>query len=286
STADYDTFQNITIEGPLTVDVDNVGGIGHILCGTWTPTYSHLQRVNLLNWRIRHVRIINAPVTTDNGVTNHRLGIWFTVYQPGAAETRVDITDWDIDDVQLYGGDGLIGLNGSGPVGNTVYIDRVSITNWVHDPGVVPAVGMQAMTHVQIGSIAIGGSDIYIGNGWARYSGDDGIEINAVQHCLVENVVIEDSWNEAFYLRNFNTPLDEATQCMTFRNCHARRVNQTANPMTGWKVFPDGTVGANPTAIELVSCSWYRNTPDTPFIGEAVATTYVTNLGPRRVVIR
>src|SRR5581483_8200811 len=87
STADYDTFQNITIEGPLTVDVDNVGGIGHILCGTWTPTYSHLQRVNLLNWRIRHVRIINAPVTTDNGVTNHRLGIWFTVYQPGAAET-------------------------------------------------------------------------------------------------------------------------------------------------------------------------------------------------------
>jgi hypothetical protein len=219
-TADYDTFQNIWLEG-FTVDCNNVGGRHHVVLGAYINGV-HQSRINMQDITIRNIKTINVPV--DPTITNYRLNVDLATTHPTAGETRTNIQHILIEDCDFHGGNYGVGIYATGfkTTGLNVFLDDINIHRCSHTLGSVQTSKFDS-ANFHVGSRGFGGS-CHISDCFGQYSGDVGIEINAFTTAVVENCVIEDAVGAAYYHTNYNNPLKASEQTITVRDCVARKI--------------------------------------------------------------
>jgi len=250
-TADYDTFREISIEN-LIIDCNNVGGKHHVVLGTYQDGYE-LRRIDIQDIIIRNVITRNVPV--DPTGNNHRLNIHLMVYHPAPGERQTSITNILIENCNFSGGNEGIAIGGAGPsaTGLNIFIDNVNILNCSHSMLSAQASSFTS-ANFHIGSRGFGGY-AHIANSYGEYSGDVGVEINAV-NALVENTVIVDAALVAFYHTNYNQPQIANEQQVTFRGCVARKINLGPN-LAGLGFKAEANLAVALGALVLDSCSFY-----------------------------
>lgn len=256
-TADYQTFQNINIIGPLTVDNNNLGGQHHVVLGTYVAgSQTTGRRTNFAHLRVRKVRTINVPV--DATATIHRLNIFISVTQLAASEgTQNTVTDVIVEDCRFEGGNQGVTIAGvvAGSVsGLNVYFDNIHLVRCWHSMLTAQASG-GSQSHFQIGSAAQGGM-ARITDCYGYGSGDVGIETNAMTDMVVRGCVIEDA-NIGYYHVNYGAPVDVNAQTLTYDGCRYRRTGRTTG--RGWVA---SGVNNNPLAnVRLRACTAHKNEP-------------------------
>jgi len=218
--ADYDTFQNIWLEG-FTVDCNNIGGKHHVVLGTYIGGAAQ-TRINIQNIVIRDIATRNVPV--DSTETNHRLNVWIVVRHPATGETETVIKDILVEHCDFQGGNMGVVIGGSGPVAVNlkVFLDGIRIHNCRHSLLSVQS-RLFSSANFFVGARGYGGS-VHISDCYGEYSGDVGVEVNAMTHVLVENCQMIDAVAAGYYHVNYNNPAKADEQTVTFRNCVAQRL--------------------------------------------------------------
>lgn len=223
-TADYDTFRYIWLES-LTIDCNNVGGRHHVVLGTYRD--GDIQtRINLQDITIRNIVTKNVPV--DSTMSNHRLNVFLVVAHPNTGEAQTNIKNILVENCDFRGGNQgvVIGAHGPDAVGINVYVDQIYIHNCRHSL-LAPQTQYFYSANFHVCSRGFGGY-VHIADCYGEYSGDVGVEVNAV-NALVENTVITDAGQVAFYHTNYNIPQNPGEQSIILRNCEARRLNLPSN---------------------------------------------------------
>jgi hypothetical protein len=171
-------------------------------------------------------------------MTNHRLNVYFVVSQPAAGERQTSITNILVENCNFMGGNQGVVIGGSGPdvAGLNIFVDNITIRNCRHSL-LFPQSASFFSANFQIGSLGFGGY-ANIADCYGEYSGDVGVEVNAV-NALVENTIIKDAANVAFFHTNYNTPAAGTKQVVIFRNCTAQKQMLSSN-LSG-KGFAAGT---------------------------------------------
>lgn len=255
-TADHDTFKNIEISD-LLIDCNNVGGRHHVVIGTYISG-STQQRINVDQVAVRRVKVINIP--TDSTTANHRLGVYIVTQQLGAGEaTQNYVTNIVVEDVRLEGGNAGVtaagSISGSSPSGANILVDEIHFSRCWHSLMAVQTTNFSSANFF-IGSVAQGGR-CSIKDCYGQYSGDVGVEVDALTSALVEDVKIDDAYNVGFYHTNFNVPVNAKAQRITFRKCIARRLT-----VTNGNAFKLNVNNSNPLGtIVYQDCVGYKSEP-------------------------
>lgn len=245
---DHQVFQNTMILG-FKIDGNNVPDVTGV-----TPIgNSQSSRCNMENILIRDIHITNLKY---NATGSQCGGIVLKTWQAAAGEgTQNYLRDILIDNVRVEGGNAgvvVAGILTIGVSGANIYMDNVTVQNWYHDTGVVPT-GAVGDANVQIGGAAQG-ERITVRNGQGFNSADVGVEVNAFDHPLVENVTIQDCYNICFYHTNYNRPVTPTSQHVVFRGVHGKRINIAAGKMFQ---FNRNTNALGDISLE--DCSWFRS---------------------------
>lgn len=269
-TADYDVFQKIRFEG-ITVDADNIGGRHHIFAGTvQSNSVTTGLRTSFKDIEHRQITVKNGLVDSDTGTNLRRHFSYLLSHSAVNESTQTYAKNLLFEDINMEGGNAGIEVFGTNvsAVGLNVFIDNITVNRWRHDMLTVQSVNFGS-AHVQLGSRAFGGR-CSVTNGWGRFSGDVGLELDSMTDMYVENVVIENSYGRAFYFTNFNYPNDEGlgapsssnttveAQKFTLNDCRAVRTSTA--PGTGYHFDYNLSVPLG-TAI-LEDCSWRRTTAE------------------------
>jgi hypothetical protein len=219
-TADYDTFRSIWVEN-LQVDCNNVGGKHHVVIGTYIDG-SFQTRINIENIVVRNVHAYHIPV--DPTMTDNRIGIDLTVFHFRPDEKQTYIKNILLENLNFEGGNGGMTVAGvSHPV--NVWIDNVEFRNCTHSL-LSPQISSFASSNFHIGQGGFGGY-AHIVDCYGEYSGDVGVEINAMQEALIERTTILDAFLVPFYYAHYNSPVDPESQRVTFRDCRSERLHVT-----------------------------------------------------------
>lgn len=284
--ADGDSFPDVTIED-LTVDCNNITGLGHVVAGNYSMGGTLIPRINVSGWRVRRVRTINVPsqsnTSTYNTSTLHRLNVHFAISDSANQSTQYSITDMIVEDCDFQGGDEGVFIGGtvSGAVtGLNVWMDNCHVRRCTWTSGAV-ATQFFASAGFQLGSCAFGGR-CTIEDCHAAFSGDVGFEIDTLMKVDVVNCSALDCWNHGFYMKNVQyvgpratTPYSSSTaqtngQSWTFDSCKAERLTVT-NQMTGFRI---DTLNSVPVGnVTLKDPVWHRDIADfTSTTGEMFLT--------------
>jgi hypothetical protein len=219
--ADYDTFQHIEIDN-LTVDCNNLGGRHHVVIGPW-QNGSWQRKINLDDIHVHDIRILNAPVGTDSNV-DFRIGVSLSVSASLASDSQCTITNSSIKRIWSAGCLQLVNVQGA-PVGTeataNTFHDKIVVEDITHDLPSVPT-AFNAGAHVMCGTKGKGGS-LTINRVRGKNSPDVGTEYDGWQNVDLNDVIIEDAYDFAFYHANYNPPADVEAQIATHTNCVARR---------------------------------------------------------------
>lgn len=277
--ADYDIFQKIAV-ADLTVDANNVGGLHHVVAGTMqNGSVSSGLRTNFTELTFRRIRTVNVLVDSNTG-TNHRRNFGFFLNHSAVEEaTQTYAKNMLFEDIEMLGGNAGIEVLGTGvsAVGLNVFIDNITVQRWRHDMLAVQSTSFGS-SHVQIGSRGFGGRCV-VRDGWGRFSGDVGIEVDSLTDVLVENCVMENSYTSAFFFTNYNYPNDPGigaptssnttleAQRLTCNNCRAVRTSTA--PTRGFRCNMNLSVSLG--TLILRNCAWRRTTaPTDGGAGEAI----------------
>jgi hypothetical protein len=281
--ADGDKFRNISLEG-FTVDGNNLtdATTQHIILGT-IANGNQMSKVSFDQIRIRDINTKNLSVTSGQPRFNVWLmALWEVGYPPSS------ITNILIENLNMQGGnEGVaVGAEGTTETNANVFIDNVCIHRCTHSMLAVPT-SYFAANHFQIGNSAYGGR-CHIADCYGEYSADDGVEINAMTHALVENCLMRDTWSEGYLLVNYNLPLKSSgvqgveEQVIVFRDCRDRRIELSASDpahhgfgITSFSNEPLGTV-------VLDACEYYGTTSNFQR-GDAISV--ITSYGLTKLII-
>lgn len=250
-TADYQTFRKIDIEN-LNIDGNNVGGRSHVVLGTNIDGTDE-PRMNIEDITIRNITTRNVPV--DPTTTNHRLNVHIDVWsKPGDQETH--LTNILIENCDFNGGNAGIDIGGNGPglIGVNVFMDNINIINCRHSGLVIPSQFFPS-ANIQLGGLGFGGH-VHIADFYGEYSGDVGIELNAV-NAVVENSTIVDPFNIGFYHINYNSnpPKD---QQIVYRNCTTTIVASNL-PGMGWAITSGSSSPVPLGTLVIDNCRFYSS---------------------------
>jgi hypothetical protein len=230
--ANYDTFQNIVIEG-LTVDVDTVGGRGHVVIGTYTSAYNGLK-INLSNITVRDVTTVNVPV--DHTTGDHRLNVYL-VAANDAVSAECLIENINIQNCDFKGGNQGVVVAGVGS-GCKVRLENINLDNVKHSLLTPQPTGFSSV-NFHICEHGYGGK-VSLRNLKGYYSGDVGIEVDNMDIIDIDDCYMEDAYNICFLIRNQDTPMTYARQTISLHNCNTAsilslgqgfRVITTTHPM-------------------------------------------------------
>lgn len=256
--ADHDVFRNIIVEG-FEIDADLIGGKDHIIIGTLI-TGTNQTRINVDRLYVRDVRSYNALQDVNTG-TNHRLHVHITPFRV-AAGTGTDgaenwLTNIRFENVRMEGGNAGITIGGGGisGLGLLIYMDEVHIEGCWHDTGVAPT-AFYGSVNYQLCSRAYG-RNVSIRNSYGANSGDEGIEINALTYVTLENVLIVNAWNNAYYFNHYSSTEIAGHQHILLRNCHGYTTGITGTS-NFCNITAPGVAGASKHGVITVEdCSQY-----------------------------
>jgi hypothetical protein len=143
-------------------------------------------------------------------------------------------------------------LGGTGTAAANLTLYDIVVEDWWHS---LLAVQTSAFfsSNVQIGQNC-NVDRCYVSRGYGQYSGDVGVEIDSAQWSLVEDVTIEDAYNQAFLHTNFNAPPNPNEQLTRYRDCRARKLICTG-VCDGFIVKQNNSVALN--YAQYVDCDWY-----------------------------
>jgi hypothetical protein len=111
-----------------------------------------------------------------------------------------------------------------------------------------------------------------ITNCYGEYSGDVGVETDAMTDMLVENVTIQDANAQAFYQTNFNSPTNPTSQKLIYRGCVARRESVSVSGQShGWLAQNSNSIALG--RIVLENCSYFKNNATLDLDGECMRTS-------------
>jgi len=272
-TADYDTFQFIWLES-FTVDCNNVGGKHHVIIGTYVDNVV-TNNINVNHIVVRDVKTINVPV--DSSETNTRYNIWIA---PNRTAGNLTLRDMWFEGCDFNGGNMgiVIGAN-SATGGRTVFVDNIHIHKCKHSLLSLQTAEF-ASSNFHIAANGYGGS-VHISDCYGEYSGDVGVEIDAMETALVENTIIVDAKLANFYHRHSSVcPLNPDAQRITFRNCHAKIYSQKTT--CG---FSFQTSGSTPLGtVVMGGCSVYRKTADWDSQTDGLSVS-ITSAGMRELQV-
>jgi len=170
-------------------------------------------------------------------MTNHRLNVWLVVGHLGTGEPQTNIKNILVENCDFRGGNMGVVIGGEGPDAprTMVFIDGVYIHNCRHSL-LAPQTSYFYSSNFHVGARGFGGY-VHIADCYGEYSGDVGVEINAVS-ALVESTVIRDAVQVAFYHTNYNFAQNPGEQSIILRNCVAERLNLPSNlPSTSFVVW-------------------------------------------------
>lgn len=284
-TADHQTFQNITVED-LTVDADNVSSELATIIGSVLADRSIQQRINLDNIVVRRVSSVNVPVDRAATPTDIRRNIALLSGHAAASEaTQNTITNILVEDVDLQGGLAGVEVFGWSPAvtaGTNIYLDNIKINRCRHSSLTAPTTAISGASF-HIGSKGFGGS-CTVRDCYSEYSGDVGIEINAMTHALVEGCEVLDSAGPSMYHTNYNYPalggggvpsssnttLDK--QRVSFVNCHVSRLDFTpTGSQAGYRAAYNYSVPIG--VCEILNSSYSREGTGADCQADAIACT-------------
>jgi hypothetical protein len=274
-TADDATFQNVTVEN-LLLDAGNLSG------ATGVPTvFSTLssgvtyQAVNFDNITVRDIKATNLH---DN---QHGVGI--NMLHSGAGRgTQTTTTNVLIERVRVEGGKkGFEVCCHGGPTatGYNALVDQIRIYDCWHERSTAP-VSFQVHVNYHVGNLAQGGL-VHIKGCHGRYSGDVGIETNAIDYCLIENCDIGDSISACYYHTNYNAAPNPTRQVLRYVNCRGNRTGIDGG--YGWQSANGGTGNANAQNYEIIDCERFKNrsasgtNPDAINIGGSMGRVLIQN---------
>jgi hypothetical protein len=178
---------------------------------------------------------------------------------------QTDVKNVWIENCDFRGGNEGVAIGGVGPEtdgGNSQYVtglkvftDNVHVVNCRHSLLCVQT-SKFVSANFQIGGSGFGGY-AHIANCYGEYSGDVGVEVNAIS-ALVENTTIKDAAQEAFYYTNYNTPQSANGQEIVFRNCVAKKIDLSSSlDARGWASSSHWSVGLGTLIID--HCAFYSS---------------------------
>lgn len=221
--ADYDTFQHIDI-GEFVVDANNIGGQHHVVIGPW-QNGSWLRKINLDDINVHDIRIINAVVGTSFS-TDFRIGVHIGGAASTVNDTLCTFTNCSVKRIWSDGCLQLVTIHAppvaAEAIANTFH-DKIVVEDITHDLPTVPT-AFNAGAHVMAGTKGQGGS-IEISRVRGKNSPDVGVEYDGWQNVVLNDIIIEDAYDFAFYHANYRPPTDVEAQIATHVNCVARRRN-------------------------------------------------------------
>ncbi len=232
-TADYQTFQNVLIEG-FTIDADNIGGLHHVILGTWIGgTTLSGKRLNISDVTIRDVTTLNVKPGSDAGV-DLRMNVGLVIDHPASGETQTNVKNVLIDHLMLNGG--LVGVNvnailggGGGPV--NVFFDNVTVKDCWHDTTLTPGTALAANNYYFIGRGF--GRTIRASNCIGIGAGDSGVEVDTASDAIVSGCYVRDSTNQAYYHTMFHDPPTGEGTHVVFRDIVSDRTFLSTSASTG-----------------------------------------------------
>lgn len=255
--ADHDLFHDIEVSD-LIIDANNIAGQHHVIMGTYVGGVA-LGRMNFDGITVGNVKTMN--VFWDGATApNHRLNIWFIVART-AAGTATDgaenyMKNFLFDDLHLEGGNGGIGVTGTGPavLDLRVFMDEIALRRCWHSTMNAPT-AFFGSTNFHIGSRGYG-NRATIENCYGYGSGDTGIETNALQSMDIKKTTIEDCWNIAFYHTNYANPPDPQTQRVDYENCETRVVSDNSLVGLGYRGAQNLSVPLG--TMNIRDCAYHR----------------------------
>jgi hypothetical protein len=260
--ADYDTFQNIWLEG-FTVDANNMPGLEHVVLGAYSSNV-FLQRINMENITVRNIRTINVVVDLTSASLKENLS--FETQQPNQHETIWNyIKNIDVENCDFEGGNVGVMVSGiqagSSYANMSIFIDGIVINHVKHSLLNPPTQGGSSVS-VEVGQGAVGGS-VYINDVDSWYSGDPGIEVNNMDYAVISNSRVTDAWSMGYEIDNFSNSTHQNSQRIILDNDQVRLL--TAFPVSGPYATGFGIYDASDHVgvgdVLLRDCSFYAVTP-------------------------
>jgi hypothetical protein len=189
-----------------------------------------------------------------------------------------------VEDYRQEGGNAAVEIAGSFTAslatGCNTIVDQLYVNRWYHDTGSI-ATAQFSSANVQIGGRGQLGR-CYVANGYGRGSGDIGVEIDCPREAVVENVVIEDSFNSALYFGNYTPPGNVSENRFTARNVVHRKITTASATSRLLNGFVNGTVNVPCGDIVLDNCTAEQHTPEaTTSTGSMVALSDTSSAGFR-----
>jgi hypothetical protein len=268
-TADHQTVRLIRIQD-FVIDATLARGKNSVIFGDYVngTGLNGFRRVNWDHIVIKKVRAFG--LTVDSTTATHLGGINLSANQSGEAEATANtITNIDIEDVRIEGGNWGILVDGGGPgIHTNVRIDNVRLVRCWHSlmarqAKIFPSSNFQVGERGRVGHVEIVDS-------YGQYSADSGLELNNVTDGLVTGTEIDDAMVGGFYYTNYTVP--DGTPHVTWDKCKAAVTGSlgASEYGSGWYI-PAGTGGATPGGEFVISNSTYtRSASSVSKLGAAV----------------
>jgi hypothetical protein len=241
--ADYDVFRRIHFWNPR-IDNNNAVGRSHLLVGN-VPAFATKQMYLSFEDLYFHgkYRGFNVPID-PTGETTAKYHVQLIGDHKEPLEAIQTFSKDIIFDEDFFGegGDGLIAVAATNaarvrPGGCNHYHDNIRIGDgWKHTiPN--PATQQIFQTHIQV---CLGGFGDYfsIGRGYGQNSGDDGIEIGAMQSGDIHMPQIKNSFLEHLFFRHTHAPINPLTQEIRIHGLRAEVTSALSQGSTGYQATP------------------------------------------------
>jgi hypothetical protein len=269
-TADHQTVRLIRIQD-FAVDATLARGKNSVIFGDYVNG-SGLNGWRRVNWdRIAVKRVRAYGLTVDSTTATHLGGINLSANQSADAEAIANsITNIDIEDVRIEGGNWGILVDGGGPgVHTNVRIDNVWLVRCWHSLMARPA-AIFPSSNFQVGERGRVGH-VYVIDSYGQYSADSGLELNNAAYAVVTGTEIDDALVGGFYYTNYTVP--DETPHVTWDHCRAAITGSLGASAygSGW-YLPAGSDGKAVGGDFVISNSTYtRAASSVSTAGAAVA---------------
>lgn len=243
--ADYDTFQNVTLED-FDVDNNNATGRCHIVIGNMPAANTPQRRLNFADLTIRRIDVRNVPMDMTSA-SIYKSHVMFLGSHPAALEaTQTSSRRIVVEDMRLLDGANGVAICsfGAGSLvgGTNHYYDQIHVRRVRHEITAVP-------------TNTTGQTSFYIcGTGYGDYFecvdcysqniADDGFEIGAMQRGLIANCTVRDAYLVSILFRNTHALSDVTRQQIVIRDFTHRQTAALAG-VAGMVGRPVNWIGDN-----------------------------------------
>lgn len=251
------------------------GQKNHIVFGNLiedgTQKYLQFENITLRRWNV--VNAYSHGAEADEGLETQLTGVFIRLKQDGTKSggeeqnlaKNIVLKEWRMDGALVgidIGGETKEQKENPSSLANVV-IDEVYIEDWYHSVGTdsegKPFAVPLKSSSIQIGHYCIGGT-FTVRNGLSENVGDVGVEIDFVEKCVVENVMVKDAQNSCFLSPGMGEPL-RGTGLQYFVNCRAIRERESGDCVGYLQAEGAGNSGNGAPHIYYENCSFYSNRP-------------------------